>query len=194
MSMISVERDSSVGSVLRHFTHMNMTTYLDDVRKAVDDAISLMRPRLKVKNVPIRPEVELRIGTHEKMFDNVTISRGNGRERVFIESSTNSVRISVAMKQSDRVECFLISRFSRIMGKQADNFIILRRKPVVGYDISFLATVDHVFNAESKINRKAIVDFIIYFMREIDKEIKELKIALNARARAASEQFLKNFN
>ncbi|KAI1717147.1 ARP2/3 complex 20 kDa subunit (ARPC4) domain-containing protein [Ditylenchus destructor] len=171
-----------------------MTTYLDDVRKAVDDAISLMRPPLKLKNEPIRPEVELRIGTHEKMFDNVTISRGNGRERVFIESSTNSVRISVAMKQSDRIEFFLISRFSRIMGKQADNFIILRRKPVVGYDISFLATVDHVFNVESKIRRQTIVDFIIYFIREIDKEIKELKIALNARARAASEQFLKNFN
>lgn len=55
------------------------------------------------------------------------------------------------------------------MGKQADNFIILRRKPVVGYDISFLATVDHVFNVESKIRRQTIVDFIIYFIREIDK-------------------------
>ena len=38
-----------------------------------------------------------------------------------------------------------------------------------------------------------IVDFIIHFMEEIDKEISEMKLALNARARITAEEFLKQF-
>lgn len=36
-----------------------------------------------------------------------------------------------------------------------------------------------------------LVDFVIHFMEEIDKEISEMKLAVNARARICSEEFLK---
>lgn len=36
-----------------------------------------------------------------------------------------------------------------------------------------------------------LVDFVIQFMEEIDKEISEMKLAINARARICSEEFLK---
>ena len=36
-----------------------------------------------------------------------------------------------------------------------------------------------------------IVDFIIQFMEEVDKEISEMKLTLNARARIVAEEFLK---
>lgn len=36
-----------------------------------------------------------------------------------------------------------------------------------------------------------LVDFVIHFMEEIDKEISEMKLATNARARICSEEFLK---
>ena len=36
-----------------------------------------------------------------------------------------------------------------------------------------------------------LVDFIIHFMEEIDKEISDMKLALNARARISAEEFLK---
>jgi actin related protein 2/3 complex subunit 4 len=36
-----------------------------------------------------------------------------------------------------------------------------------------------------------LVDFVIHFMEEIDKEISEMKLAANARARICSEEFLK---
>lgn len=36
-----------------------------------------------------------------------------------------------------------------------------------------------------------LVDFVIHFMEEIDKEISEMKLALNARARICAEEFLK---
>lgn len=36
-----------------------------------------------------------------------------------------------------------------------------------------------------------LVDFVIHFMEEIDKEISEMKLAVNARARICAEEFLK---
>lgn len=55
-----------------------------------------------------------------------------------------------------------------------------------GYDISFLITNTH---AETMLKHK-IVDFIIQFMEEVDKEISEMKLSLNARARIVAESYL----
>jgi actin related protein 2/3 complex subunit 4 len=72
-----------------------------------------------------------------------------------------------------------------------------------GYDISFLITN---FHTEEMLKHK-LVDFIIQFMEEVDKEISEMKlfvctsglqredhrltnIQLNARARFVAESFL----
>ena len=37
------------------------------------------------------------------------------------------------------------------------------------------------------------IDFIIFFMEEIDKEISEMKLAINSRARVCAGEFLKRF-
>lgn len=39
----------------------------------------------------------------------------------------------------------------------------------------------------------AVVDFIIQFMEDVDKEINEMKLAVNARARITAQEFLKQF-
>ena len=62
------------------------------------------------------------------------ISR-NENEQVLIETSVNSVRISIKIKQADDLETILCHKFSRFMMMRADNFVILRRKPV---DVSAL--------------------------------------------------------
>lgn len=59
----------------------------------------------------------------------VIISR-NENERVLIEGSVNSIRISIAIKKSDELEKILSHKFMRFMMMRADNFVILRRKPV----------------------------------------------------------------
>jgi len=38
-----------------------------------------------------------------------------------------------------------------------------------------------------------LVDFIIQFMEEVDKEISEMKLAVNARARVTAQSFLQTF-
>ena len=55
-----------------------------------------------------------------------------------------------------------------------------------GYDISFLITNNH---SETMLKHK-IVDFIVQFMEEVDKEISEMKLSLNARARIVAESYL----
>jgi hypothetical protein len=57
------------------------------------------------------------------------ISR-NENEQVLIETSVNSVRISIKIKQADDIETILCHKFSRFMMMRADNFVILRRKPM----------------------------------------------------------------
>jgi len=74
--------------------------------------------------------------------------------------------------------------------QRAESFIVLRRKPVHGYDISFLITNTHT---ETMLKHK-IVDFIIQFMEEVDKEISEMKLSLNSRARIVAESYLVAFS
>lgn len=102
------------------------------------------------------------------------------------QASVNSLRLSIKIKQSDEIERVLCHKFARFMMQRAESFIILRRKPVPGYDISFLITNAH---SETMLKHK-LVDFIIHFMEEVDKEISEMKLSLNARARIVAESYL----
>ena len=125
----------------------------------------------------------------ELLLTPLTVSR-NERERVLIEPSVNAVRVSIAVKQADDIERILCHKFTRFMEQRAESFFILRRRPIVGYDISFLITNTHT----EVMYKHKLVDFIITFMEEIDREISEMKLALNARARICAEEFLKQFH
>lgn len=59
----------------------------------------------------------------------LVISR-NENEKVLVEPSVNSVRISIKIKQADDLERILCHKFSRFLMLRAESFIILRRKPV----------------------------------------------------------------
>jgi actin related protein 2/3 complex, subunit 4 len=97
----------------------------------------------------------------------------NENERVLIEPSINSIRVSIKIKQADDIERILAHKLTRFFTGRAENFIILRRKPVPvalletsaltrqGYDISFLITN---FHAEAMLKHK-LVDFIIQVRR-----------------------------
>lgn len=162
------------------------------------------------------PEVEARTSP-EVLLTPLTVAR-NENERVLIEPSVNSVRISIKIKQADEIEHILVHKFTRFLEQRAESFFILRRKPikvrhgngrraipvapdsrvtalprqpshlppksppppelcqanlyVKGYDISFLITN---FHTEEMLKHK-LVDFIIQFMEEVDKEISEMKL------------------
>lgn len=116
------------------------------------------------------PEVEARTSP-EVLLNNIVIARNND-ERVLIEPSINSVRVSIRVKQADETEAILMHKFSRFLSQRAESFFVLRRKPIQGYDISFLITNRHT----EQLLKHKLVDFVIEFMEEVDKEISEMKL------------------
>jgi actin related protein 2/3 complex subunit 4 len=120
------------------------------------------------------PEIEA-ASSPEVLLNPLTVAR-NESERVLIEPSVNSVRVSIRIKQADEIENILVHKFTRFLTQRAESFFILRRKPVKvryvcmiiihsqqtltstkGYDISFLITN---FHTEAMLKHK-LVDFII---------------------------------
>ncbi len=118
------------------------------------------------------------------MLQPITLTRSE-RESVLVEPSINSVRVSIRIKQADDLERLLVNKFSRFLAARAEQFIILRRRPVEGYDISFLITHAHL----EKMVKARLIDFVLAFMEDIDREISAMKIAINSRARIVATLF-----
>ncbi|MBA0681389.1 hypothetical protein Goari_023197, partial [Gossypium aridum] len=140
----------------------------------------------------------------------------NEAEKCLIETSINSLRISLKVKQADELENILAKKFLRFLSMRAEAFQVLRRKPVQGYDISFLITNYHC----EELQKQKLIDFIVQFMEQyvsdlvdllqvsfvfreslkghisepdIDKEISELKMSVSTRGRLVATEFLKQF-
>jgi len=118
----------------------------------------------------------------------VVIARSED-QKILIEGSINSIRISVLIKKMDSLDEILSKRFLRFLTQRAENFVILRRKPIPGYDISFLVTNNHT----EHLFKHKLVDFIIQFLNDIDQEISTMKLAVNQRARTVATEFLSQF-
>eukprot|EP00088_Acartia_fossae_P034581 TRINITY_DN35499_c0_g1_i1.p1 TRINITY_DN35499_c0_g1~~TRINITY_DN35499_c0_g1_i1.p1 ORF type:complete len:169 (+),score=62.33 TRINITY_DN35499_c0_g1_i1:94-600(+) len=161
--------------------------YLLCVKRTLEAAMCLENFSSQKVERHNKPEIEIR-ESPELLLNPVIVSR-NEKERVLIEPSINSVRVSIAIKQADDIEKLLCHKFMGFMMRRAENFVILRRKKIEGYDISFLITN---FHTEEMLRHK-LVDFVIHFMEEIDKEISEMKLSVNSRARICAEEFLKRF-
>ncbi|KAL0260464.1 Arp complex subunit [Diplodia seriata] len=166
----------------------SLRPYLQCVRSSLTAALSLSNFASQASERHNVPEIEAQ-SSPEVLLNPLTVSR-NENERVFIEPSINSVRISLKIKQADEIEHILVHKFTRFLTQRAESFFILRRKAIKGYDISFLITN---FHTEEMLKHK-LVDFIIQFMEEVDKEISEMKLFLNARARFVAESFLTPFD
>jgi actin related protein 2/3 complex subunit 4 len=140
------------------------------VRSSLTAALSLSNFASQASERHNVPEIEA-ASSPEVILNPLTVSR-NEHERVYIEPSINSVRISIKIKQADEIEHILVHKFTRFLTQRAESFYIMRRRPVKGYDISFLITN---FHTEEMLKHK-LVDFIIQFMEEVDKEISEMKL------------------
>ncbi|PAA56707.1 hypothetical protein BOX15_Mlig016816g3, partial [Macrostomum lignano] len=162
--------------------------YLAAVRSTLTAALCLENFSSQVVERHNKPEVETK-SSKELLLAPVVVSR-NERERVLIEASVNSVRISIVIKQADDIEKMLCHKFTKFMTMRAEDFVVLRRQPVEGYDVSFLITN---FHTEAMYKHK-LVDFVITFMEEIDREISEMRLAINSRARQCAKEFLKSFS
>ncbi|XP_027907512.1 actin-related protein 2/3 complex subunit 4 isoform X2 [Vigna unguiculata] len=106
-----------------------------------------------------------------------------------VELKTSPELLLNPVKQADELENILTKKFLRFLSMRAEAFQVLRRKPVQGYDISFLITNYHCEDMQ----KHKLIDFIVQFMEDIDKEISELKMSVNTRGRLVATEFLKQF-
>eukprot|EP00667_Euglena_gracilis_P023669 EG_transcript_26863 len=161
--------------------------YLACIRKTLEAALCIQNFPSQVVERHNKPEVEAQ--TSPELLLNPIVIAKEPNEKVLIESSINSVRVSIKIRQSDDAEKALTAQFMSFLTRRAEQFIILRRKPVEGYDLSFLIINDHV----EVMMRHKLIDFVINFMQEIDREIKDMKLGVNARARLVAKEFLAGF-
>ncbi|CAM9112076.1 unnamed protein product, partial [Ectocarpus fasciculatus] len=161
--------------------------YLNAIRGTLDAALCLRNFPSQTVERHNKPEVETR-SSKELLLNPVTICR-NEQEKCLIETSVNSVRVSIAVKQADEIETILCHKFTSFLMQRAEQFVVMRRKPAEGFDISFLVTHSHL----EKLWKHKLIDFIIQFMEDIDKEISGMKIAINARGRIIAQQFMLQF-
>ncbi|KAK6255205.1 hypothetical protein SCA6_016510 [Theobroma cacao] len=170
--------------------------YLTCIRNTLEAAMCLQNFPCQEVERHNKPEVELKTSP-ELLLNPVLICR-NEAEKCLIETSINSLRISLKVKQADELENILTKKFLRFLSMRAEAFQVLRRKPVQGYDISFLITNYHC----EEMQKQKLIDFIVQFMEarisltlsvDIDKEISELKMSVNTRGRLVATEFLKQF-
>ncbi|XXG78573.1 hypothetical protein AAC387_Pa08g2495 [Persea americana] len=161
--------------------------YLTCIRNTLEAAMCLQNFPCQEVERHNKPEVELKTSS-ELLLNPVLICR-NEAEKCLIETSINSLRISIKVRQADELENILTKKFLRFLSMRAEAFQVLRRKPVQGYDISFLITNYHCEDMQ----KHKLIDFIVQFMEDIDKEIGELKLSVNTRGRLVATEFLKQF-
>merc|ERR1712146_269254 len=161
--------------------------YLDCIRTTMEAAMCLENFGSMVVERHNKPEVEAR--ANKEIFLNPVTIRRNELQAVRIEGSINAIRVSVQVKQSEKLEVILVKKFMRSLCQRAEQFVIMRRKPVEGFDISFLVTN---FHTEDMYKHK-LIDFLITFMQDVDKEVNERKLAVSARARISAHEFLQQF-
>eukprot|EP01065_Artemidia_motanka_P012212 TRINITY_DN1669_c0_g2_i1.p1 TRINITY_DN1669_c0_g2~~TRINITY_DN1669_c0_g2_i1.p1 ORF type:complete len:179 (+),score=52.34 TRINITY_DN1669_c0_g2_i1:103-639(+) len=138
-----------------------------------------------------KPEVEVQ-QSPELLLNPIVISRDK-EERVLIETSVNSVRVSIKIRKEHELDVYISRRFMDFLSRRAHDYYILRRKPVtrdgVQYDMSILITNDHY----ETMLKDRLIDWVIQFMKDIDKEIKDMKLGVNMRARIVAKEWFNQF-
>ena len=106
----------------------SLRPYLLCVRSSLTAALSLSNFGSQASERHNVPEIEA-ASSPEVLLNPLTVSR-NENEKVLIEPSINSIRVSIKIKQADEIENILVHKFTRFLTQRAEAFFILRRKPV----------------------------------------------------------------
>ena len=147
-------------------------SYLKAIRDTLDATLNLRYFPSQLVERQTHPEIEFQ-DNPKLLMNPLTISKSE-QEKCFIESSVNSVRISIAIKKNQEIEILLTHMLERFLSLRADKFQILRKKPIDNFDFSFLITDDHL----QKYKKEELINFILEFIQGIDKEINDMKLAI----------------
>lgn len=125
---LSIQSDEPCADVLFVLQSQSLRPYLQAVRSSLTAALCLSNFASQTAERHNVPEIEAQTSP-EVLLTPLTIAR-NENERVLIEPSINSVRVSIKIKQADEIEHILVHKFTRFLTQRAESFFILRRKPI----------------------------------------------------------------
>jgi actin related protein 2/3 complex, subunit 4 len=129
-----------------------------------------------------KPEVEFAT-CKELLLPTVTVSRQSG-ESCCIEPSINSCRVSFNFRGGDSLDQALVRSFVRYLGLKAEELPVLRRRPIEGYQVSFLVTAALL----KEHSMPYVVEFLVNFAMSAPAFLKELKCTVNTHARLLAAQ------
>ena len=154
--------------------------YLTIIRDTLEQALCLKNFPSQLYEKINRPQVEVR-ESQELISKPVIISR-NEDEKVEIETSINSVRINVAVKKYQEIDKLIVGIYSKYLMNRANQLNILRKVAKPGYDISLLITNFTLENYK----KEDLIDFIIEFIQDFTKEVRDMKMTVNSQSRFAT--------
>ena len=154
--------------------------YLTIIRDTLEQALCLKNFPSQCYEKINRPQVEVR-ESQELISKPVIISR-NEDEKVEIETSINSVRINVAVKKYQEIDKLIVGIYSKYLMNRANQLNILRKVAKPGYDISLLITNFTLENYK----KEELIDFIIEFIQDFTKEVRDMKMTVNSQSRFAT--------
>ena len=158
-------------------------SYLKSIRDTLDAVLNLRYFPSQLVERQTHPEVEFQ--DNPKLLMNPLVISRSDQEKTLVEASVNSVRISINIKKNQEIEELLTHMLDRFLSLRADKFLILRKKPIEGYDFSFLITEEHL----QKFKKEEMINFILEFIQGIDKEINDMKLAIITQSRLAVTYF-----
>lgn len=156
------------------------------IRDTLDFALDLRNFPSQLYEKINRPQIEVK-ENDELLMKPIIICR-NEEEKVEIEPSINSVRVNVVVKKHANLEELLMNIYSKYLMNRADRLNILKKKPKEGYDITFLITNYHL----ETYKKEEIIDLIVEFIQDLEKEINEMKLIVNSQFRVTSTHFMEN--
>ena len=119
-----------------------MANYLADIKLHLEAVLNLRYFPSQVVERQVHPEIEFQ-DNPSLINEPVLISRGD-QYATLIESSVNSVRISIKIKKGYEIEHLLTVMLERFMALRADKFEIFRKVPIEDYDFSFVIAESHL--------------------------------------------------
>lgn len=131
-----------------------------------------------------RPQVEVEENS-ELVNKPIVITRSED-EKVLIESSINSVRVSVVIKKHADIEKLIVGIYTKFLMNRANRLNLFRKVPREGYDISFLITNFHL----EFYKKEEIIDYIVEFVQDFVKEVTDMKLTVNSQSRFSSTHFM----
>ena len=154
--------------------------YLSIIKDTLEQALCLKNFPSQLYEKINRPQVEVK-ESQELISKPVIISR-NESEKVEIETSINSVRINVAVKKYQEIDKLIVGIYSNYLMNRANQLNILRKVAKPGYDISLLITNFTLENYK----KEELIDFIIEFIQDFTKEVRDMKMTVNSQSRFAT--------